>query len=169
MAIDALASAEGIDVRSTQLRSLVGRGSICGKPVLLVKPQTFMNSSGEAVVPLLKFYKVPASRLLVLYDDLDIDVATLRLRKKGGHGGHNGMRSIVACLGGSQEFPRLRLGIGRPEGQRPVVDHVLSAFAKHEAEDVRVCVAQACDLIRLLLKDGMEKAISAQASIKAGG
>ena len=116
----------------------------CAPQVLLVKPQTFMNSSGESVVPLLKFYKVPPSRLLVIYDDLDIDVAALRLRKKGGHGGHNGMRSIVTCLSGSQDFARLRIGIGRPQGQRPVVDHVLTTFDKREMQDVEARGVAAC-------------------------
>ena len=96
-----------------------------------------MNSSGEAVVPLLKYYKVPPSRLLVIYDDLDIDVAALRLRTKGGHGGHNGMRSIITCLSGSQDFPRLRIGIGRPSGQRSVADHVLTTFDKREDQEVQ--------------------------------
>ena len=160
MAVDALAQAEGIEVRSTQLRALVGRGRIAGRQVLLVKPQTFMNLSGEAVVPLLRFYKVPPSRLLVLYDDLDIDVAALRLRKKGGHGGHNGMRSIVASLGGSQDFPRLRLGIGRPQGQREVVDHVLTTFGKAEATDVDVCIAQAGDAVRRVLTAGLDMAMN---------
>ena len=137
MAIDALAAAEGVALSTTQLRATVGKGVIAGKSVLLVKPQTFMNSSGESVVPLLKFYKVPPSRLLVIYDDLDIDVAALRLRTKGGHGGHNGMRSIVTCLSGSQDFPRLRIGIGRPAGQRSVADHVLTTFDKRESEEVQ--------------------------------
>jgi PTH1 family peptidyl-tRNA hydrolase len=137
MAIDAPAAAEGVALTTTQLRASVGKGVIAGKQVLLVKPQTFMNSSGESVVPLLKFYKVPPSRLLVIYDDLDIDVAELRLRTKGGHGGHNGMRSIVTCLSGSQDFPRLRIGIGRPNGQRSVADHVLTTFDKRENEEVQ--------------------------------
>ena len=137
MAIDALAAAEGVALSATQLRASVGRGVVAGKQVLLVKPQTFMNSSGEAVVPLLKYYKVPPSRLLVIYDDLDIDVAALRLRTKGGHGGHNGMRSIITCLSGSQDFPRLRIGIGRPSGQRSVADHVLTTFDKREDQEVQ--------------------------------
>lgn len=161
------------------MRGLVGRGVVAGKQarrerlrdfltcaltraaqVLLVKPQTFMNLSGEAVVPLLKFYKVPPARLLVVYDDLDIDVAALRLRKKGGHGGHNGMRSIISCLGGSQDFPRLRIGIGRPQGQREVADHVLTVFDKREAQEVKVTVAQSVDVIRSVLMLGIDRAMS---------
>ena len=160
LAIDALAAAEGISVANQQLRALVGRGTVAGTPVLLVKPQTFMNSSGEAVVPLLKYYKVPPSRCLVLYDDLDIDVAALRLRQKGGHGGHNGMRSIITCLGGSQDFPRLRIGIGRPQGNRQVVDHVLTTFDKHESDDVEVSIQQTIDIVRSVLSIGVEKAVS---------
>ena len=83
----------------------------------------------------MRFYKVPLSNLLVAYDDLDIDTAALRLRKKGSHGGHNGMRSIMANLGGAQDFPRLRVGIGRPSGQKPVAEHVLTPFDKREARE----------------------------------
>ena len=93
-------------------------------------------------------------------DCCDIDVAALRLRKKGGHGGHNGMRSIVASLGGSQDFPRLRLGIGRPQGQREVVDHVLTTFGKAEATDVDVCIAQAGDAVRRVLTAGLDMAMN---------
>jgi PTH1 family peptidyl-tRNA hydrolase len=198
MAVDALAAAEGIQLATTQLRALVGKGVVAGKQVLLVKPQTFMNSSGESVVPLLKFYKVPPSRLLVVYDDLDIDVrsfaspacmaffatltllprrfflsvaqvAALRLRKKGGHGGHNGMRSIVTCLSGSQDFARLRIGIGRPQGQRAVSDHVLTTFDKREAQDVEVAVVEACDVVRSVLDAGVDRAMSKHNVSGAGG
>ena len=168
MAVDALAAAEGIAVTTTQMRALVGKGSVAGKQVLLVKPQTFMNCSGEAVVPLLKFYKVPPSRLLVIYDDLDIDVAALRLRKKGSHGGHNGMRSIVTCLSGSQDFARLRIGIGRPQGQRSVSDHVLTTFDKREATEVDVAVAVAGEVVRAVLSVGIDKAMSKFNTSSAG-
>ena len=154
---------------SQQLRAVVGRGTVAGTPVLLVKPQTFMNSSGESVVPLLKYYKVPPSRCLVLYDDLDIDVAALRLRQKGGHGGHNGMRSIITCLGGSQDFPRLRIGIGRPQGSRQVIDHVLTTFDKHETADVEVSIQQTADIVRSVLALGVEKAVSLSGAAKADG
>jgi PTH1 family peptidyl-tRNA hydrolase len=166
LAIDALAAAEGISVTSQQMRAVVGRGTVAGTPVLLVKPQTFMNSSGESVVPLLKYYKVPPSRCLVLYDDLDIDVAALRLRQKGGHGGHNGMRSIITCLGGSQDFPRLRIGIGRPQGSRQVIDHVLTTFDKHESADIEVSIQQTADVVRSVLSLGVEKAVSLSGAAK---
>lgn len=169
LAIDALAAAEGISVTSQQLRAIVGRGTVAGTPVLLVKPQTFMNSSGEAVVPLLKYYKVPPSRCLVLYDDLDIDVAALRLRQKGGHGGHNGMRSIITCLGGNQDFPRLRIGIGRPQGSRQVIDHVLTTFDKHESADIEVSIQQTADVVRTVLALGVEKAVSLSGAPKGEG
>jgi PTH1 family peptidyl-tRNA hydrolase len=87
-------------------------------------------------------------------------VAALRLRKKGGHGGHNGMRSIVTCLSGSQDFARLRIGIGRPQGQRAVSDHVLTTFDKREAQDVEVAVVEACDVVRSMLDAGVDRAMS---------
>ena len=160
LAVDALAAAEGIDVRSVQCKALVGRGLVAGKKALLVKPQTFMNASGAAVAPLLKFYRVPPSRCLVIYDDLDLETAALRLRKKGGHGGQNGMRSIIAALGDSQEFPRLRIGIGRPKGQREVADHVLSSFEGEEMYKVDICLQQVVDVVRRVLTLGIEKALS---------
>ena len=111
-----------------------------------------------AQVPLMRFYKIPVSNLIALYDDLDIDCAALRLRKQGSHGGHNGMRSIIANLGGVSAFPRLRIGIGRPRGSTPVAAHVLTPFDRAEAAEIAVTIAQAGDTVRAILSDGVEKA-----------
>lgn len=115
--------------------------------VLLVKPQTFMNLSGEAVLPLSRDYGIPPSRWLVVYDDLDLDVAELRLKAKGGHGGHNGMRSIIGENNDDGQFPRLRVGVSRPSSGVDVPDHVLGPFSAEEAALVARAVAAASSLV----------------------
>jgi len=108
--IDAIAEAEGISVSSKQFKAIVGKGLIGDVPVMLAKPQTFMNASGESVGQLVSYFKIPLNQLVVIYDDLDLPFAKLRLLPKGGHGGHNGMRSIIDHLKQSRNFPRLRIG-----------------------------------------------------------
>ena len=128
MVIDKLAQARGIQVGKSRSQAIMGDGEIAGIPVILAKPQTYMNNSGAAVSQLLRFFKIPASRLLVIYDELDLPLGTLRLRQKGSAGGHNGMRSLIQHLG--DDFPRLRLGIGRPPGRLPAAAFVLPTEPK---------------------------------------
>ena len=112
--------------------------------VLFIRPQTFMNLSGEGVRPLLDFYKVDYHNVLVIYDDLDLPTGKIRLREKGGHGGHNGIRSLIDHLG-TKDFKRLRIGIGRPEDRTPVVNYVLKPFAKAEMAEVNLSIEKAAD------------------------
>ena len=107
MAVDLLANEYGISSKTTQNKAIVGNGRIQGKAVILAKPQTFMNSSGDSVGPLAKYFKIPNENILVIYDELDLPFGTIRLREKGGAGGHNGMKSIINHLG--QDFARMRL------------------------------------------------------------
>ncbi|GIM12989.1 hypothetical protein Vretimale_16195 [Volvox reticuliferus] len=111
MVLDELAGQAGIDCRKLEKSAAVGKGEVQGKQVLLVKPVTFMNNSGESVAALAKFYRVPPNRVLVISDDLDQPVAQVRLRQRGGHGGHNGLRSIIDRMGGTQDFPRIKVNI----------------------------------------------------------
>ncbi len=117
---------------------------IGGEKVLIVEPQTYMNLSGEAVRPLLDFYQIDVDDILVVYDDLDLPVGKIRLRQKGGHGGHNGIRSLIDHLG-TQEFKRIRLGIGRPETAQPIVDYVLRPFDREQEADLQLAVLEAAD------------------------
>ncbi|CAI5476801.1 unnamed protein product, partial [Closterium sp. Yama58-4] len=110
--IDAIARAEGLSLSAMQSKAVVGKGRIAGCPVLLVKPQTFMNLSGESVGPLARFYKIPPERVMAIYDDMDLDVASMKLLAKAGHGGHNGMKSIMQHFQGSRNFPRLGSALG---------------------------------------------------------
>nr|CAD1823442.1 unnamed protein product [Ananas comosus var. bracteatus] len=115
---------------------MLGKGRIGDSPVMLAKPQTFMNASGESVGSLVSYYKIPLNQVLLMYDDLDLPFAKLRLLPKGGHGGHNGMRSVISHLKGSRDFPRLRIGIGRPPGKMDSANFVLRPFNKKEREEV---------------------------------
>ncbi|GAQ81089.1 Peptidyl-tRNA hydrolase family protein [Klebsormidium nitens] len=158
--LDELAASEGITIGETKNKALIGKGRIAGTQVVLVKPQTFMNLSGESVGPLARFFKIPVERVLVVYDDLDTETAELRLKMKGGHGGHNGMRSIIQHFSGSQAFPRLRIGIGRPPGKMPVERYVLTPFTAKEKEEIAVSMVRGSDAIRAVLSEGIERAVS---------
>jgi PTH1 family peptidyl-tRNA hydrolase len=140
-------------------KALIARGQLAGVNVALVKPQTFMNLSGEAVGPLARFYKVSPERILVAFDDVDLPTATLRLRPKGGAGGHKGMRSLIQHLG-TEEFPRLRLGIGRPPGQMPVEAYVLQKFKQDEWEAMLAIYERGVEAVKTLLSAGLDYAMN---------
>lgn len=137
-----------------QGQALITTGVIAGAPVILAKPQTYMNLSGRAVSSLLRFYDIPLERLLVCFDDIDLPVGTLRLRPEGGSAGQNGMNSIIEQLG-TQAFPRLRLGVGRPPGQKAAANYVLKDFKDDELEIMEVTLDRAVDAIEAFLKDGI--------------
>jgi PTH1 family peptidyl-tRNA hydrolase len=158
MAVDALAAAYKIESSKVQNKAIVGNGRIQNQNVIIAKPQTYMNSSGNSVGPLARFYKVPPENVLVVYDELDLPFGTIRLREKGGAGGHNGMKSIINHLG--QEFPRVRLGIGRPPGQMPVPAYVLQDFGKDDLSLLDDVLAEAVRAIETYLRDGIQLAMS---------
>jgi PTH1 family peptidyl-tRNA hydrolase len=140
-------------------KALMGRGELAGANVALVKPQTFMNLSGEAVGAVARFYKIPPEHILVAFDDVDLPVASLRLRPGGGAGGPKGMRSIIQHLG-TEEFPRLRLGIGRPPGQMPVEAFVLQKFKRDEWEAMLATYERGVEAIKAVLTDGVDYAMN---------
>jgi len=160
MVIDALAKSEGVDMRKLEKSAAVGKMELQGKQIILAKPVTFMNNSGESVAALAKFYKIPKQRVLVISDDLDQPLAAVRLRGKGGHGGHNGLRSIIHHMGGSQEFARIKIGIGRPTGQMEVTSYVLQPFKKTEMAEMDGAIAETLRIISSILALGMDKALS---------
>jgi peptidyl-tRNA hydrolase, PTH1 family len=137
-----------------QGQALITTGIIAGAPVILAKPQTYMNLSGRAVSSLLRFYDIPLERLLVCFDDIDLPVGTLRLRPEGGSAGQNGMNSIIEQLG-TQAFPRLRLGVGRPPGQKTAGNYVLKDFKDDELEIMEATLDRAVDAIESFIKDGI--------------
>jgi PTH1 family peptidyl-tRNA hydrolase len=142
-----------------QNKALLTTGVVAGQPVILAKPQTYMNLSGEAVGGLLRFYDLPLERLLVCFDDLDLPVGILRLRAEGGSAGQNGMESLIAHLG-TEKFPRLRIGIGRPPGRMEAKNYVLQDFKGGDAEIMAVTLDRAVDAIEVFLKDGLVMAMN---------
>ncbi len=156
--VDYLARAHNIKVNKLKHKALVGEGTIGGERVMLVKPQTYMNLSGESVVALLQYYKVEPSHLFVIYDDIDLDLGALRIRKKGSAGTHNGMRNIIYLLK-RDDFPRFRIGIGRSE-RIPLRDFVLTRYQKAEVPAMEDAIARCERAIVMALDEGLDKAMS---------
>ncbi|TKW16195.1 hypothetical protein SEVIR_5G283600v4 [Setaria viridis] len=155
--IDVISEAEGIPLSSMQFKAMVGKGRIGDAPVMLAKPQTFMNASGESVGQLVSYFKIPLNQVVVMYDDLDLPFAKLRLLPKGGHGGHNGMRSIINHLKQSRDFPRLRIGIGRPPGKMDPANFVLRPFTKREQEELDFAFHRGLEAVRIMVLEGFNK------------
>lgn len=145
--VDYLAKHLGLTFNQTKFKSVYAEGRIGTEKVILIKPQTYMNLSGEAVQPWLDFCKLDGEDIVIIYDDMDLEVGKIRLRKKGGHGGHNGMKSIINHLG-TKEFNRIRVGIGRPFPAQTVVSHVLSQFPKDEVPLMEEAVYKSVDAIK---------------------
>ncbi len=145
--IDELAKRLQIPLAQSKHKGLYGIGNVRGEKVVLLKPLTYMNLSGESVRPLMDYYQIEMEDLIVIYDDLDLPVGRIRLRQKGSAGGHNGIKSIIAHLG-TQEFNRIRVGINRPTNGMPITDYVLGRFTKEEQEQLEVVIqkcSEACE------------------------
>lgn len=140
-------------------RALVAEGRLAGEPVVLAKPQTYMNRSGDAVGRLVDRFGVDLERLIVVHDDLDLPFGAIRIRVRGGHGGHNGIRSILAVLG-TGEFVRVKVGIGRPQGKGDVADYVLSPFSADEAVEIPAIRARAADAVFHIVGEGPLRAMN---------
>lgn len=159
MLADRLAERLGVKFSRLESKALVTKGEHQGRRIVLAKPQTFMNLSGQAVGALVRFYKVPLSNLLIAYDDVDLPLGTLRLRPGGGSGGQKGMASIIERLG-TQEFPRLRLGIGRPPGRMEAADYVLQDFSAGEKELLGPVLDRAAEAALVFVVEGLEAAMN---------
>lgn len=155
--VDILAKRLGIDVEKRSFGALIGKGKMDGEDVILAKPQTFMNLSGDAAGPLLRYYKLDTDDLIVVHDDVDIDFGNLKIAKGAGHGGHNGVRSIAEALG-DKGFYRIRMGVGRPQGCIDTADYVLQSFTGEERVTADSMITEAADAVEALLKEGLEKA-----------
>ncbi len=155
--LDLLAERTGGRFKAHRSRCDVLEGRLAGHPVVLAKPRSYMNDSGGAVVAAARFYKVPVERMIVVHDDLDLPYGTLRLKRGGGDGGHNGLRSLTAALG-CNDYARVRFGIGRPPGRQDPADYVLREFAAAERRELAFLVDRAADAVEALLADGLEVA-----------
>lgn len=158
MVIDSLAKSLDIDVNKKQCRSLLGQGFISSNKILLAKPQTYMNNSGEAVWEILNFYRDNIDDFIIIHDDLDLDFGRLRFKDGGGTGGHNGLKSIEKMINAS-EYVRLKMGIGRPE-QMSVESYVLSIFPAEESKVLPELIGTALEGLQVWCQDGLEKAMN---------
>ena len=155
-AIDAMASEFGIDVNRAKFKGLIGEGRIGSEKVILLKPQTYMNLSGQSVREIMNFYKIPEENLIVIYDDFDLPIGSIRVRKSGGPGTHNGMKSVIQELG-SRKFPRVRVGIGSSDGS--TIQFVIGKVGKDEQqilnEAAEAAASAAADIIRVGIENAM--------------
>lgn len=160
MAIDALADKYGISVDTKKHKALIGKGVIDGHKVILAKPQTFMNVSGESIRELVDYYKIDEeSELLVIYDDISLEVGALRIRKKGSAGGHNGVKSILAHLG-HDVFGRIKIGVGEKPKGWDLADYVLGAFPKAERQLIEEGLPKICHAVEIILNEGADEAMN---------
>ena len=158
--IDMLAEKYNISIRDRKHRALCGSGMIAGRKVLLVKPQTFMNLSGESLGAILNFYKLdPESELIVIYDDVSLAPGRLRIRKKGSAGGHNGIKSIISHIG-TQEFLRIKIGVGEKPPGWDLADYVLGRFSREDRKRMEEAFERACDAVALMVQGEADQAMN---------
>lgn len=157
--INVLAEKFNIQVNKTKFKALYGTGEINGKKVILVKPQTFMNLSGEAVQEFVNYFKISKDELIIIYDDIDTVPGKIRIRKSGGPGTHNGMKSVVSSLN-SEDFMRVRVGIGMPEYKNNLINYVIGHVPEEEFETLKKGVKLAAESIEEILKNGIDIAMN---------
>ncbi len=159
MLVGALAERLNAPAWKEDFFSAITEVRIGGEKVFLVKPLTYMNNSGEALGPMLSYYKIDADELVVVHDDMDIPAGTVRIRKKGGSGGHNGIKSILAHVG-SEDFARVRIGIGRPPAGWTVINHVLAPFASEDAPKIHTAIDYLLPAVECIVTDGVDFAMN---------
>lgn len=157
--LDVIASANGIKVSKVKFKALIGVGKIKGRDVILAKPQTYMNLSGESIREIAQYYKIPPERIIIIYDDIALELGRIRIRKKGSAGGHNGMKNIIYHLK-TEDFPRIRIGVGAPDSQEDIKNYVLDKFSK---TDISVLTNVAKDMpavVNTIIEHGMDTAMN---------
>ena len=157
--IDSIAETYNISVMKNKYKALIGDGTIGGEKVILMKPQTYMNLSGEAVKACMDFHKISNEDLIVIYDDISLEVGQLRLRKSGSAGGHNGIKNIIAQLG-TQEFPRIKFGVGEKPAGWDLANYVLGRFSEADMKIIGPRVGDAVKATEMIVRDGVEKAMN---------
>lgn len=160
MAGDAMAKAQGAAINRSRFKALTGTCDIGGETVMLMKPQTFMNLSGEAVAQAVSFYKLAPDHVIVVSDEVALPIGKLRIRTKGSAGGHNGLKNIIALLG-TDQFPRIRIGVGAaPHPDYDMADWVLSSFKGKDAEDILTAAARAAEAVECYITKGADRAMN---------
>jgi PTH1 family peptidyl-tRNA hydrolase len=160
LALDLFAIEENVNIKKLKFHSLVCDVTIDGKRCLLMKPQTMMNNSGQAIGEAAKFYKIPPEKVIIIYDDISLDVGQTRIRRKGSAGGHNGIKSIIAHLG-SENFPRVKIGVGKkPNPEYDLVNWVLGRFPKEQESDLKTALENSTKATRLIVNDQIDQAMN---------
>lgn len=156
-AIDYISSKNNIDINKSKFKGMFGEGFIKGQKVILLKPTTYMNLSGESIREVINFYKISNEEVIVIYDDISLEVGRLRIREKGSHGGHNGIKSIIANLG-TDVFPRVKIGVGAPKGN--LVSHVLGKFSEDEIEILRETIKASSEAVSIIVNTDTKEAMN---------
>ena len=159
LALDYLSQELKVPITRHQFKALYGQGTVADHRLLLAKPTTFMNLSGQAVWPLVRFYKVEHNNLLILHDDMDLPLGTIRIRPSGGSGGQKGLASIIDSMG-TQNVPRMRIGIGRPPGRMEARGYVLEDFSQKEQDVLKGVFDTVANAVRLWMDEGIESAMT---------
>ena len=160
MAADAMEKKLGVSINKLRFKALTAQATLGGEKVLLLKPQTYMNLSGESVSPAAAFYKVPPEHINVVSDEVSLPIGKLRIRKSGSAGGHNGLKNIIAMLG-TDAFPRIRMGVGAPpHADYDMADWVLSSFKNQDADDMRSLAVRVCDAVECYIAEGPDRAMN---------
>lgn len=157
--INKIAKEYEIELSRSKFNGIFGTGVIEGEKVILLKPQTYMNSSGESIIQYKNFYKLEDSNIIVIYDDVDLEPGDVRIRRKGGPGTHNGMKSVVHFLN-SEEFPRVRIGIGMPNSDVDLIEHVIGTVPEEEWDVLSKGIEKAKEAVIEILKSGIDKAMN---------
>lgn len=157
--INQITKITGIKVLKSKFDALYGMGEINGNKVILVKPQTYMNLSGESIIKFKKFYKISNKNIIVIYDDIDLNIGDIRLKPKGSSGTHNGMKSVVENLK-TEEFVRVRVGIGSPENKEDIINYVIGAIPKREKEILEESTKKAAESVIEILESGIDIAMN---------
>ena len=163
-AVDYIADKYNIELNRIKFKGIFGEGMINGKKVILLKPTTYMNLSGESIREVVNFYKISNEEIIVIYDDISLEVGRLRIREKGSHGGHNGIKSIIANLS-SDVFPRVKIGVGGPKGD--LVSHVLGKFSNTEIEVLRESIMATSEAVTTILSRDTKEAMNKFNGFKA--
>lgn len=158
-AITAISDKTGISVTEKKFKALIGKGTICGQKVILMKPQTYMNLSGEAIIEAVNFFKVEPKDVCIIYDDVNLEPGFIRVREKGSAGGHNGIKNIILHLG-SENFPRIRIGVGEKPKEWDLKDYVLGHFSKEDEPLIRDALSDAVTAAELFVVDDTAKAMN---------
>jgi len=159
MVIEALSEAYSIPIEKKKPDVLFGRGNMEGSSILLVRPMAYMNRSGHPTRGLAEYFGISGEEMLVIHDDIDLAYKRLKIKMKGGHGGHNGIRSMIGAFGNG-DFTRIRIGIGRPDGPKEVTDHVLGRFSSEDKEELAGVITRARDAAITIIRDGIQEGMN---------